>query len=143
MAYAYSAIDTVRKAKIIKNNLRKDGFYSSKLLCRVKVNSGASGIFNRSIYVRYEDTMVLGIIEINPIMIMENNVVENTDGTVRFTCKEDDATYLLEADELWYDYTIDASGLVSGTQYKLRNQKRDLFGLDRIFILKQVGELIE
>ena len=143
MAYEYSNKDTIRKAKIIKNNLRKDGFYSSKLLCRIRTTTGASGVYNRSIQVTYENSVVNGIIEVNPIQITEANVVENSDGTSRFTCKEEDATTVLNASELWYNYNIDINGILSGIQYKIRSHKRDLFGLDRIFVLKQVGELIE
>lgn len=140
MTYVYSLKDITRKATLIKDKLRTDGFYDDTILCRVKTTSGASGIFNRGAKITYTDVIVSGIIEVNPIVMQDKNVVETSDGEARFTCKESYASSVIKADEIWYGYTLTSGKITLGTQYKVKSNRKDLFDIDRIFMLKQFGE---
>lgn len=140
MVNYYGLVDVQRKAKIIKNGLRKDGYYSDKLLCRKSITYNSSGIYNRNATVNFDDIEIDGIMEVNPIYVVEKTVVESTNENSRFTCKEEDAEYIINAKELWFNYTIKPDNEVEGIRYKIKSNKPDLFGLDRIFILTRVGE---
>ena len=141
MVYTYGKPDLLRKVSLIKSKLRTDGFYSDRILCRVSTTSGASGIFNRGVKnVVYTDTIVSGIMNTNPTFVIENNIVETSDGTAQFTCKKTDMDTLLNATEIWYEWTLASGVITGGRQFKVKSNNDELFDIDRIFILKQVGE---
>ena len=149
MTDIYSNTEFTRKISTIKNWLWDDKYYNDKMICRVKVETGASGVYHRNVTVTYTDSIVSGIAEYGPIFTSYDEQAITIDGDVRFTCRLGNAPILSGADELWLDNTFTSSGgmyasgtsnIVGGKMYTINSRKDSLFKYDKIYILKLAGE---
>jgi len=136
MTTLWSNTEFTRKVQTIKDTLRdKDNFYKDTILARVAVKIGASGLYNRNVEISYIDTVVSGLIVYNPEYMSYDEKIKTVDTGVQFICKACDAQTILNASELWIDYSP-----TTGTRYNIRSSKSGLFDVDYIFNLEIVGK---
>ena len=136
MVYTWSTEEFTRKVKTIKDNLRdNDGFYSDRILARVVTKSGGSGIYNRGVTLTYTDTLVSGVAVFRPEYVVYDEDVQTIDSDAQFTCKVDDKGTIRAANQLWLNYTLSGTTIISGTMYEIKSDRPSLFNLDHIFEL--------
>jgi len=136
----FGKCEFARKVKIIKDDLRDNGFYGSTLLTRVVVETGASGLYNRGMTISHTDTTVSGVAVYRPEYQSYEEEVMTIDTDVQFTCEAASKNTILNADELWLNYTLSGSAVTAGTLYKVRSDKTSLFEIDHIFNLAIAGK---
>jgi hypothetical protein len=141
MTYSWSNDEFTRKVQTIKDNLRdKDDFYDDTMLTRIVTKTGASGLYNRGMTLSHTDTLVSGlIVERSEWQSYEEDVM-TIDTSVQFTCKAASKNTILNADELWLNYTLSGSSVTGGTMYKVKADRPTLFGIDHIFNLNIAGK---
>ena len=135
MVSIYSNADLVRKVQTVKNWMHDDQVYCDRLLTRLVVRSGASGLYNRSVRVKHTDTIVSGIAIYKPEFMNLQEEIMTTNIDVQFTCKECDAAKILAANELWLEYKLTGSAVTSGIMYRIQSDTPDLFSIDHVFNL--------
>ena len=141
MVYIWSDAEFTRKVQTIKDKLRdKDDFYQDTLLTRVLVKTGSSGLYNRNVVTSHTDTLVSGVAVYRAEYTSYEEDVKTIDADVQFTCKVNDKSTILAADELWLNYSLSGSSVTSGKMYKIKSDRPSLFELDHIFDLVLAGK---
>ena len=140
MVTLWSTAEFTRKTQCIKDSLREDDFYSDTILTRVVTKTGTSGLYNRNLTFTYTDTIVSGVAVYRPDYVSYEEEVQTIDSDVQFTCKVNNKSSILNADELWLDYTLSGSVVTTGKMYKVTSDKSSLFKLDHIFNLAIAGK---
>lgn len=136
MTTLWSNSEFTRKVQSIKDTLRnKDDFYKDTITARRLIKTGASGLYNRGVTVSFINTIVSGLIVYRPEYVNYDEKIMTIDTDVQFTCKASDADTILNADELWIDYSP-----ISGTMYKIQSSKAGIFDVDYIFNLAIAGK---
>ena len=154
MATIYSRPDILRKITNIKTNLRNDGFYDTKVVLRKKVvTENYDDPFETKETVAITDYIVDAIVEYGSEFVSYNRVVETFNGSAKMTVKSGDKFRVLSATEVWIGveiynntkiiYSGTSMNFTMGTQYEIGSHKPSIYGLDEIFVIKEVGMLNE
>ncbi|MDD4804342.1 MAG: hypothetical protein PHN69_04135 [Candidatus Pacebacteria bacterium] len=136
----WSNTDFTRKIKTVKDSMRNNEFYNDKILTRIVNRTGASGLYNRNMVISHTDTEVKGVVVYRADVMNYDNDITVINGDAQFTCAIADKDTILDADELWLDYTTTGSSIISGTMYKVKSSRNCLFGVDHIFELAKAGD---
>jgi hypothetical protein len=139
MTRTWSDVQFTRKIKSVKDAMRKDGFYNDKILVRTITKEGASGLYNRGLTLKYDDYEIDGVAVYRTEYPKYDNEIEVIQSDAQFTCEFKDKDYILNASELWLDYTLVGTEIIKGTKYKIKSNRKSLFGVDHIFELDTVG----
>ena len=139
MSYFYDACFS-RKVDIIKDWLRADNYYDDTILTRVVTKTGASGVYNRNVTTSHTDTLVSGLVTYRPEYVSFDEDVETINADAQFTCKASDKTTILNADELWLNYTLSGSSVTAGTMYRVKSDMPTLYDVDHIINLTIAGK---
>lgn len=136
----WSNPDFTRKMKTVKDSMRyKDNFYNDKILTRIVTTTGASGLYNRNVTISYTDTELPGVVVYRADVPNYDNDITVINGDAQFTCAIEDKDTIINADELWLNYTINGDTVTDGTMYKIKSSRNCFFGIDHIFELVRAG----